>query len=645
MNQSHFFPALLLAGLLALVGGGSHAATLAYWRFEDGQPGAMISAGPAVVPDTAGGGNDPAVASADQPAYTADVPFSSVPQTGTKNVGGVEFRGQSDFFTRDQKINSFNFGPTGSNAWTIELSFKMRRLDGVNRLCGRDGNSPGGETRGPLQILTVGQEGGELFDIRVEMLDGGNGFRDVASERIYRVGRWYNVAATATGNSLSLYVDQLDGKGYQLAGTKAINGAANATTGAFSLGRGWNGEPADWMTGKIDEVRISDVALAPAQFLFTSPNGAGILAPPVADESPPAPLKDPLFLGADPDAAVFGEQYWMYPTGQYLGPGNPVFFAYSSPDRKTWTKHGPILQFKDIPWIYADGEPSHHPWAPGIATKDGKYYFYYSVGPQGRTPSRIGVAVADTPAGPFKDKGEALLTGGQGFEAIDAMVFQDPASGKYYFYAGGSAGAKLRVFELALDMMNFAREIPVDTPPKFTEGAFMHYRNGIYYLSYSHGWWKGPSYSMHYATSKTPYGPWEYRGPILVSDETRKGPGHHSFIQEPKTGDWFIVYHRWQHPTGGNPFQARGGRSIAIEKINYGPDGAILPITMTDDGIPLLQASAPAVGRQDFLDKDLAVNSVGGKIYGVKMVGDTGLLQRGDDVGELLGDSQEPIRV
>ena len=53
-----------------------------------------------------------------------------------------------------------------------------------------------------------------------------------------------------------------------------------------------------------------------------------------------------------------------------------------------------------------------------------------------------------------------------------------PRSGKSYFYAGGSAGAKLRVFELNEDMVSFAREIPVETPPQFTEGAFMHYREG-----------------------------------------------------------------------------------------------------------------------------------------------------------------------
>lgn len=581
----------LLASLPTFCVCASHAETLAHWRFEDGKPGALTGVGVAVVSNVTGGDNALAVANTDtEPAYTADVPFSSVPQTGAKNVAAVELRGQNDFFTRDQKINGVNFGPNGSNAWTVEFSVRLRDCGGVNRLVGRDGDT-GAERRGPLQILAVGADDGERFDIRVEMLDSKDTFTDLVSKPDYRVGRWYNVVATASPSTLSLYLDQLDGKGYQLVGTKAINGAANATMGGFSIGRGWNGGAADWMYGKIDEVRISDVALQPSQFLFSSPAGAGVVAPPASAETGLQKLKFPLFMGADPHVSFFNGQYWMYPTGRGAGPDNPSFFAFSSPDLKNWKEHGPVLQFKDVPWVMAKG--GRGPWAPGVATKNGKYYFYYSVGPQTATvPSRIGVAVGDSPAGPFKDKGEPLLIGGNGFEAIDAMVFNDPKSGKSYFYAGGSAGAKLRVFELKPDMMSFAREIPVETPPQFTEGSFMHWRNGIYYLSYSHGYWRGSSYSVHYATSTTPYGPWQYRGAILVSDETRKGPGHHSFVQDPKSGQWFIVYHRWQNPNGGNPLRARG-RSIAIEPIRYGANGEILPITMTDNHIPILTKSAP----------------------------------------------------
>jgi beta-xylosidase len=188
--------------------------------------------------------------------------------------------------------------------------------------------------------------------------------------------------------------------------------------------------------------------------------------------------------------------------------------------------------------------------------------------------------VGNSPAGPFRDSGQPLLTGGDGFEAIDPMAFTDPKSGVTYLYVGGSAGAKLRVFEMSRDLVSFTREIPVETPPQFTEGAFMHFHNGRYYLSYSHGSWRHSSYSVHYATSDSPTGPWHYRGAILTSDATRKGPGHHSFIQDPITGDWRIVYHRWENQTGDGPY--RGTRQICVDRLTYDADGLIKPIATNE---------------------------------------------------------------
>src|SRR5690606_14410520 len=108
-----------------------------------------------------------------------------------------------------------------------------------------------------------------------------------------------------------------------------------------------------------------------------------------------------------------------------------------------------------------------------VIEKGGKFYLYYSIGPK---PSHIGVAVANSPAGPFFDSGAPLLADNNvsTFEAIDAAVYTDPVSGKSYFYAGGSAGATLRVYELNEDMVSFARQVSVATPPYFTEGPFMH---------------------------------------------------------------------------------------------------------------------------------------------------------------------------
>jgi beta-xylosidase len=286
---------------------------------------------------------------------------------------------------------------------------------------------------------------------------------------------------------------------------------------------------------------------------------------------------NPVMEGADPHVQVVGTDFWLYPTEAHSR--KPIFAAYRSTDLRTWKRTGIVLDLDQVPWVKADGAPWHGAWAPAIAQRKGKFYFYYSVGPQNPTPSRIGVAVGTSPAGPFTDSGKPLLTGGDGFEAIDPMVFVE--GDKAWFYAGGSAGSKLRVFEMADDMVSFKREVKIEQPPHFTEAPFVHRRGDIYYLSYSHGRWNDSSYCVHYATAASPSGPWEYRGKILESDATRQGPGHHAFFEDPKiAGVWSIAYHRWESEKKEGPF--RGGRKIAVEIIDYDAKGLIRPVKMTD---------------------------------------------------------------
>ncbi|MFV3078004.1 family 43 glycosylhydrolase [Niveispirillum fermenti] len=278
------------------------------------------------------------------------------------------------------------------------------------------------------------------------------------------------------------------------------------------------------------------------------------------------------FNGADPDMEHADGAWWIYPTG------GDVLHAWTSRDLAVWRRGPALLRLDAVGWIAQDGAPRHHLWAPDMVAADGRYLLYYSVGPQNPTPSRIGVARCDGPAGPCTDSGRPLITGGNGFEAIDPAIFIDPHSGNRYLYAGGSAGATLRVWLLTPDMVGIEREVPVETPPFFTEGAFMHERNGVYYLSYSHGSWRHASYSVHYAVSASPTGPWHYKGPVLVSDGTRKGPGHHAFLHRPDNGRWLIAYHRWEGQTGDGPY--RGQRQIKVQEIDYEADGSIRPIMM-----------------------------------------------------------------
>lgn len=322
------------------------------------------------------------------------------------------------------------------------------------------------------------------------------------------------------------------------------------------------------------------------------PLAAALLA--IAAPAAVAQDHNPLFAGADPDIIASCGKWWIFPTNQGSGEGKKPtsrFYAWQSGDLDHWSRvEKPMLDISSIGWIDDDHAPSHALWAPSVTPANGHYYLYYSVGPQNPTPSRIGVAVADRPEGPYIDSGKPLLAGGNGFEAIDPMVFRDPKTGRSYLYAGGSAGATLRVFEMAPDMISIAREVKVANPPNFTEGSFMHERNGTYYLSYSHGRYNGPDYSVHYATAPSPTGPFTYRGAILVSDATHQGPGHHAFIEDPATGKWLIVYHRWERSDPTPPF--KGARQVAIEPISYDADGLIQPVQMTDTAPPATPAPA-----------------------------------------------------
>ncbi|WP_247594784.1 family 43 glycosylhydrolase [Sphingopyxis sp. PAMC25046] len=286
----------------------------------------------------------------------------------------------------------------------------------------------------------------------------------------------------------------------------------------------------------------------------------------------PAP---PSFDGADPDIEAADGRYYIYPTNSG---DTSRLHVWTSDDLRHWQKGAELIALDQIGWIGDDGAPRHALWAPDMVASNGRHYLYYSVGPQNPTPSRIGVATCAGLEGPCTDSGKPLITGGNGFEAIDPAVFVDPASKTPYLYAGGSAGAKLRVWMLKPDMVTIHREVPVETPPHFTEGAFMHERGGTYYLSYSSGSYRHDSYQVHYATAASPTGPWTYRGKIVESDDRFKGPGHHSFLHDPADGRWYIAYHRWEDQTGPGPY--KGSRKFIVQPIAYRADGTIVPLEM-----------------------------------------------------------------
>lgn len=293
---------------------------------------------------------------------------------------------------------------------------------------------------------------------------------------------------------------------------------------------------------------------------------------------------NPVFPGwyADPEGIIFKDQYWIYPT--YSAPYNQQVFldAFSSPDLVTWTKHPRILDTNAVTWVW------RAMWAPAIIEKDGRYFLFFAGNDIQNNDQLggIGVAVADHPAGPFKDYlGKPLIDRfHNGAQPIDQFVFRD-VDGQHYMLYGGWRHCNL--VRLTPDFRGFLphpdgtvfKEI---TPQGYVEGPFMFIRDGRYYFMWSEGGWTGPNYSVAYAIADRPEGPFKRVGKILQQDPSvATGAGHHSVIQIPGTTEYYIVYHRRPlSETDANH------RVVCIDRMEFDQQGLIQPVKITREGVP-----------------------------------------------------------
>ncbi len=282
---------------------------------------------------------------------------------------------------------------------------------------------------------------------------------------------------------------------------------------------------------------------------------------------------NPLFQGwyADPELHFFAGRYYIYPTFSALYEDQTFFEVWSSSDLTDWVNEGRGLDFTDVPW-----STNRAAWAPSVAERDGKYYMYFSAG----DGAGIGVAVADHPKGPFLDAlGRPLIQEyHHGAQPIDAHAYIDD-DGRAYLYYGGWKHAV--VVELGEDMTSTIGDFIEITPENYVEGSFMLKRDGEYYFMWSEGSWGDASYSVAYARSNSPFGPFVRRGKVLQSDPmVGNSAGHHSVLQIPGTDDWYICYHR--RPVDET---ARDHRVVCIERMYFDEEGDIIPVQLTFDGV------------------------------------------------------------
>ncbi len=254
---------------------------------------------------------------------------------------------------------------------------------------------------------------------------------------------------------------------------------------------------------------------------------------------------------ADPHVIKVGDTYYLYATTHTRG-----YDVFVGKDLVHWENQG--LAFDD---------PRRGVWAPDVfhhRRGDGKLYLYYTDNmadvPRSGMNKQIGVAVADSPLGPFVDKA-VLAT-----NAIDAHLFQDDDGKFYLYYVDLAGGFKIRAQPMS-DPLTKQGETTITIRPTeawekvsghVTEGPFMLKRNGVYYLTYSGTGADSPNYGIGYATAKSPLGPFtKFTGnPIVHRGGKVLGPGHHCVIEGPDQKLWLVYHQKWGEETSFKRFLA-----------------------------------------------------------------------------------------
>jgi hypothetical protein len=294
-----------------------------------------------------------------------------------------------------------------------------------------------------------------------------------------------------------------------------------------------------------------------------------------------SPAGNPFIPGwyADPNANFFPStgQYWVYPTSSLPYDQQIYLDAFSSPDLINWTRHPSILTTTSVSWA------TRAVWAPCVVARNDKYYLYFGANDiqEGETTvGGIGVAVADSPAGPFVDALGKPLIGDYhyGAQPIDQDVFIDDDGQGYIYYGGHSHAVMAKLNDDMISLGNFSdgetyREI---TPPGYVEGPVVFKRKGRYYMMWSEGGWGGPDYAVAYGMADSPLGPFERRAKVLSQDSAvATGSGHNGVVNVPGTDIWYIVYHR--RPLGETD---QNHRVVCYDRMYFDAEGNIEPVRM-----------------------------------------------------------------
>lgn len=325
----------------------------------------------------------------------------------------------------------------------------------------------------------------------------------------------------------------------------------------------------------------TSVAIAAASIL-----AAAQQSKPLAIHSAGNPiLSDGSHYSADPAPIVVGDTLYIL-TGRDVAPPNVNDFIM--PEWELWaTKDVASKQWQLYPGflrpeqVFAWAAPGHAYAGQIVQGADKRFYLYAPVqeaNSHDADPFAIGVAVADSLLGPWKDAHPSGPIISQSvpepnhIQNIDPTVLVD-RDGRVYMYWG--TFGRLRGIELEPDMVTpKGHEFSVTTLTGFFEASRIFRRSDTYYLLYAdnqvdpHSPCTEAVYHacIAYGTALTPLGPWTYRGVILdVVSSTTSHPGIAEF-----KGQWYLAYHT-ADAKGGGHFR----RSVAIDRLDW--DDSVSP--------------------------------------------------------------------
>jgi len=287
---------------------------------------------------------------------------------------------------------------------------------------------------------------------------------------------------------------------------------------------------------------------------------------------------------ADPAPLVFKDRLYLY-TGhdEDNAPDDRFvmrnYHCFSTTDMVNWTHHGNVLHADSV-FKWSGGDAN----AAQCIYRNGKFYYYISVHDKTHPGVALGVAVSDSPLGPFKDAiGHALVTNDMttyarhSWDDLDPTVFIDD-DGQAYLYWGNNA---LYCVKLNEDMISYSGDIIIfdikDTAafgPDFEEAPWLFKRNGTYYLFYA----AHIPEAIYYATSSSPLGPWKYGGVVMEAMAQGCMSNHPGVIQY--KGNWYLFYQNQDLPNGIDK-----RRCINVQPFEFNPDGTISKIPHTKEGV------------------------------------------------------------